>query len=46
MACSISNNVDEIKAMVQKQIDEDKVCQQALINLAVVTPVVLAGQFD
>ncbi|GJU00291.1 hypothetical protein Tco_1110629 [Tanacetum coccineum] len=35
MACSLSHNVDEIKAMVQKQIEEDKVRQLAIMNLAV-----------
>ncbi|GJY48984.1 hypothetical protein Tco_0438940 [Tanacetum coccineum] len=35
MACSLPHNVDEIKAMVQKQIEEDKVRQLAIINLAV-----------
>nr|GEV43059.1 hypothetical protein [Tanacetum cinerariifolium] len=35
MACSLPHDVDEIKAMVQKQIEEDKVCQLAFINLAV-----------
>ncbi|GKB60641.1 hypothetical protein Tco_0916827 [Tanacetum coccineum] len=35
MACSLSHNVDEIKAMVQKQIEEDKARQLAIMNLAV-----------
>ena len=35
MACSLPHNVDEIKVMVLKQIDEDKVCQKTLMNLAV-----------
>ncbi|GKC45306.1 hypothetical protein Tco_1063028 [Tanacetum coccineum] len=35
MACSIPHIVDEIKAMVQKQIEEDKVRQLAIMNLAV-----------
>ncbi|GKF37853.1 hypothetical protein Tco_0114611 [Tanacetum coccineum] len=35
MACSLPHNVDEIKAMVQKQIEEDKVRQLAIMNLAV-----------
>nr|GEW86792.1 hypothetical protein [Tanacetum cinerariifolium] len=35
MVCSLSHNVDEIKAMVQKQIEEDKVRQLAIMNLAV-----------
>nr|GEV69780.1 hypothetical protein [Tanacetum cinerariifolium] len=34
MACSLSDNVDEIKAIVPKQI-EDKVRQLAIMNLAV-----------
>ncbi|GJX31405.1 hypothetical protein Tco_0241260 [Tanacetum coccineum] len=34
MVCSLSRNVDEIKAMVQKQIEEDKVRQLAIMNLA------------
>nr|GEX60735.1 2-oxoglutarate-dependent dioxygenase DAO-like [Tanacetum cinerariifolium] len=34
VACSLPHNVDEIKAMVQKQIEEDKVRQLAIINLA------------
>ncbi|GJU41493.1 hypothetical protein Tco_1194450 [Tanacetum coccineum] len=35
MACSLPHNVVEIKAMVQKQIEEDKVHQLAIMNLAV-----------
>ncbi|GKA57408.1 putative exostosin-like protein [Tanacetum coccineum] len=35
MACSLPHNVDEIKAMVQKQIEEDKVRQLAIMNLTV-----------
>ncbi|GKB43385.1 hypothetical protein Tco_0888327 [Tanacetum coccineum] len=35
MACSLSHIVDEIKAMVQKQIEEDKVRQLAIMNLDV-----------
>ncbi|GKE24106.1 hypothetical protein Tco_1435618 [Tanacetum coccineum] len=35
MACLLPHTVDEIKAMIQKQIEEDKVCQLAIINLAV-----------
>ncbi|GJY74469.1 hypothetical protein Tco_0478900 [Tanacetum coccineum] len=35
MACSVPYTVDEIKAMVQKQIEEDKVCQLAIMNLTV-----------
>ncbi|GJR87894.1 hypothetical protein Tco_0211905 [Tanacetum coccineum] len=35
MACSLSHNVDEIKAMVHKQIEEDKVRQLAIMNLVV-----------
>nr|GEU29273.1 DNA helicase [Tanacetum cinerariifolium] len=34
-ACSLSYTVDEIKTMVQKQIEEDKVRQLAIMNLAV-----------
>ncbi|GJT72263.1 glucan endo-1,3-beta-glucosidase [Tanacetum coccineum] len=34
-ACSFRHNVDEIKAMVQKQIEEVKVRQLAILNLAV-----------
>ncbi|GKE23514.1 hypothetical protein Tco_1435026 [Tanacetum coccineum] len=35
MACSVPHTYDEIKVMVEKQIEEDKVRQQAIINLAV-----------
>lgn len=35
MACSFPHNVDEIKVMVQKQIEKDKVRQLAIMNLAV-----------
>ncbi|GKD04968.1 hypothetical protein Tco_1179942 [Tanacetum coccineum] len=35
MVCSVSHNVDEIKAMVQKQIEEDKVRQLTIMNLTV-----------
>ncbi|GJW98945.1 hypothetical protein Tco_0180753 [Tanacetum coccineum] len=35
MGCSLSYSVNEIKAMVQKQIEEDKVRQLAIMNLAV-----------
>ncbi|GJS86897.1 hypothetical protein Tco_0769533 [Tanacetum coccineum] len=35
MACSVSHTVDEIKAIVRKQIEEDKVRQLAIMNLAV-----------
>ncbi|GKE04047.1 hypothetical protein Tco_1396065 [Tanacetum coccineum] len=35
MACSVLNTVDEIKAIVQKQIEEDKVRQQVIMNLDV-----------
>ncbi|GKE92593.1 hypothetical protein Tco_1573688, partial [Tanacetum coccineum] len=31
MTCSLSHKIDEIKAMVQKQIEEDKVRQLAII---------------
>nr|GEU89005.1 hypothetical protein [Tanacetum cinerariifolium] len=34
-ACSLPHNVDEIKAMAQKQIEEDKVRQLAIMNSAV-----------
>ncbi|GJX46035.1 RNA-directed DNA polymerase, eukaryota [Tanacetum coccineum] len=36
MACSISNTVDEIKAMVQKQIEEDIVRRLAIMNLSII----------
>ncbi|GKF03996.1 hypothetical protein Tco_0034664, partial [Tanacetum coccineum] len=35
MACSVSHIVEEIKAMVQKQIMKDKIRQLAIMNLAV-----------
>ncbi|GKD14859.1 hypothetical protein Tco_1199266 [Tanacetum coccineum] len=35
MACSLSHTIDEIKDMILKQIEEDKVCQLAIMNLAV-----------
>nr|GEU50085.1 hypothetical protein [Tanacetum cinerariifolium] len=35
MACSVSHTSDEIKAMVEKQIEEDKARQLAIMNLAV-----------
>nr|GEX02330.1 hypothetical protein [Tanacetum cinerariifolium] len=35
MACSVSHTVDEIEAMAQKQIEEDKVRQLAIMNLDV-----------
>ncbi|GJW81689.1 hypothetical protein Tco_0145664 [Tanacetum coccineum] len=35
MACSLPHIVDEIKAMVQKQIEVDKVHQLAIMNLAI-----------
>ncbi|GJZ25600.1 hypothetical protein Tco_0569853 [Tanacetum coccineum] len=35
MACSLSHTVNEIEAMVQKQIEDDKVRQLAIMNLAV-----------
>nr|GEX48918.1 auxilin-like protein [Tanacetum cinerariifolium] len=35
MACSVSHTYDEIKAMVEKQIEEDKARQLAIINLVV-----------
>ncbi|GKC09399.1 hypothetical protein Tco_1001009 [Tanacetum coccineum] len=35
MTCSLSYTVDEIKAIVHKQIKEDKVRQLAIMNLAV-----------
>nr|GFA58241.1 hypothetical protein [Tanacetum cinerariifolium] len=34
MACSVSHSDDEIQALVQKQIDEDMVCQKATLDLA------------
>ncbi|GKC94388.1 hypothetical protein Tco_1159830 [Tanacetum coccineum] len=34
MACSVSHTVDEIKVMVQKQIEENKVRQLAIMNLS------------
>ncbi|GKB87306.1 hypothetical protein Tco_0959578 [Tanacetum coccineum] len=35
MTCSLSHTVDEIKVIVQKQIEEDKIRQVAIMNLAV-----------
>nr|GEV74876.1 hypothetical protein [Tanacetum cinerariifolium] len=35
MACSVSHTYDEIKSIVEKQIEEDKVRQQVIMNLAV-----------
>nr|GFA53244.1 hypothetical protein [Tanacetum cinerariifolium] len=35
ISCSLSYTVDEIKTMVQKQIEEDKVRQLAMMNLAI-----------
>ncbi|GJS27908.1 hypothetical protein Tco_0789897 [Tanacetum coccineum] len=35
MACSVPHTYDEIKAMVEKQIEEDKARQLAIMNLAV-----------
>ncbi|GJY26685.1 hypothetical protein Tco_0401411 [Tanacetum coccineum] len=35
MACSVPHTYDEIKAMVEKQIEEDTVRQLAIMNLAV-----------
>ncbi|GJS61405.1 GPCR kinase [Tanacetum coccineum] len=35
MACSVLHTSDEIKAMVEKQIEEDKARQLAIMNLAV-----------
>ncbi|GJW22775.1 hypothetical protein Tco_0033397 [Tanacetum coccineum] len=35
MACPLPHTVDEIKVMIQKQIEEDKVRQLAIMNLAV-----------
>nr|GEU86060.1 hypothetical protein [Tanacetum cinerariifolium] len=35
MACSLPHIIDEVKAIVHKQIKEDNVRQQAIINLAV-----------
>ncbi|GKC30163.1 hypothetical protein Tco_1037457 [Tanacetum coccineum] len=34
MACSLLHTNDEVKALVQKLIDEDKVCQKAILDLA------------
>ncbi|GKD26772.1 hypothetical protein Tco_1232986 [Tanacetum coccineum] len=34
MACSISHTDDEVEALVQKLIDEDMVCQKAIMDLA------------
>ncbi|GJS25525.1 hypothetical protein Tco_0454157 [Tanacetum coccineum] len=34
MACSVPHTYDEIKAMVEKQIEEDKARQLAIMNLA------------
>ncbi|GJR78064.1 hypothetical protein Tco_0148849 [Tanacetum coccineum] len=34
MACFVPHTYDEIKAMVDKQIEEDKVRQQTIMNLA------------
>ncbi|GJS45299.1 hypothetical protein Tco_0595420 [Tanacetum coccineum] len=34
MACSVPHTSDEIKAMVEKQIEEDKARQLAIMNLA------------
>ncbi|GKD64152.1 hypothetical protein Tco_1306260 [Tanacetum coccineum] len=35
MACSVPHTIEEIKAIIQKQIDEAKVRQLAIMNLAV-----------
>ncbi|GJV11337.1 hypothetical protein Tco_1352878 [Tanacetum coccineum] len=35
MACSVLHTIDEIKPTIQKQTEEDKVRQLAIINLAV-----------
>ncbi|GKA77163.1 hypothetical protein Tco_0783624 [Tanacetum coccineum] len=35
MTCSLSHTVDEIKVMVRKQIEEDKLRQLAIMNLVV-----------
>ncbi|GJW21067.1 transposase, MuDR, MULE transposase domain protein [Tanacetum coccineum] len=35
MACSVPHTYDEIKAMVEKQIEEDKARQLAVMNLAI-----------
>ncbi|GJU65580.1 ribonuclease H-like domain-containing protein [Tanacetum coccineum] len=35
MACSVPHTYDEIKTMVEKQIEEDKACQLAIMNLVV-----------
>ncbi|GKF83503.1 hypothetical protein Tco_0245159 [Tanacetum coccineum] len=34
MACSLSHTDDEVEALVQKLIDEDMVCQKAILDLA------------
>ncbi|GKC68119.1 hypothetical protein Tco_1100717 [Tanacetum coccineum] len=34
MGCSVPHSYDQIKAMVKKQIQEDRVCQLAMMNLA------------
>ncbi|GKE59414.1 hypothetical protein Tco_1498599 [Tanacetum coccineum] len=35
MACSVPHTYDEIKAMIDKQIEEDKARQLVIMNLAV-----------
>ncbi|GJW36116.1 hypothetical protein Tco_0059036 [Tanacetum coccineum] len=35
MDCSLSYTIEEIKASIQKQIDEDNIHQQAIIDLTV-----------
>ncbi|GKF16605.1 hypothetical protein Tco_0061523 [Tanacetum coccineum] len=35
MACSLSHTIDEMKAFIEKLIDEDVVYQKAIIELAV-----------
>ncbi|GJV88873.1 hypothetical protein Tco_1532811 [Tanacetum coccineum] len=35
MACSLRHTIDEIKSIVQKQIEEDNARQQAIMNLVV-----------
>ncbi|GKB96303.1 hypothetical protein Tco_0982440 [Tanacetum coccineum] len=33
MACSFPHTIDEIKALVQKQIDEDTICKEAIFDV-------------
>nr|GEV67702.1 hypothetical protein [Tanacetum cinerariifolium] len=43
MACSVPHTYDEIKAMVEKQIEEDKARQLAIMNLAVEYVTIIPG---